>query len=89
MNKAEIRAKVLAEAEAAIDGILGKSGPVEDMTMGDIVRLALASGQQVEAAVVEALSQAAAGETKAGLVCEECGRAMHYKGRRLRDVRKV
>ena len=84
MKREELRAKLLAKAEAAIDEVLAKQGPTEQMTLGDMERVALDSGQRIEEAIVEVLTQAH--EPKLALVCEVCGRRMHYKGRRMRDM---
>ena len=86
MNKEELKAKLLSEAEAVIEAMLGKKGPREQMTMREIVALALESGQQVEAAVVGVLSQESAARPQEEIVCEQCGRRMHDKGKRLRDI---
>jgi len=86
MSTAALRARLLAEAEATIDGLLAKAGSVEQMTLEEMVELALESGQQVEAAVVAALSQEQADGRGQTMVCEQCGSRMHYKGKRLRAV---
>ncbi len=54
--------------------------------MREIVALALESGQQMEAAVVEVLSHEQAGEPREGMTCVRFGRRMDYKGKRLRDI---
>lgn len=84
MKREELRAKLLAKAEAAIDEILAKQGPTEQMTMRDIETLALDSGRRIEEAMVEVLTHEH--ESKLEMVCEVCGGRMHYKGKRLRDV---
>ena len=84
MQREELRAKRLAKAEAAIDEVLAKQGATDPMSLRDIERLALDSGQRMEEAMVEVLTHEY--EPKLDMVCEGCGRRMHYKGNRLRDV---
>jgi hypothetical protein len=86
MSTEELKAKLMGQAEAIIDGILAKKKPTEQMTLEDIVALALESGQQVEAVVLKALSNGQADEGSGPLVCAECGGRLHYKGKRGRDV---
>ena len=86
MNREDLKAKLLGEAEAAIEKMLTSKGYDEQMTLREIVALAHDSGRHMEAAVVEALSKEQTKERRAEVVCEACGRRMHYKGKRLRDV---
>ena len=86
MSKEKLKAKLLAEAEVAIEAMLAKQGAAEQMTMREIVGLAVESGQQIEAAVVKALSHEQAEGPKQVMVCEKCGKRLHHKGKRVRDV---
>lgn len=86
MNKEDLRAKLLADAEAAIDALLDKAATDKPMRMRDIVALAQGSGRQIETAIVATFSQAAGEQESAAPVCGGCGRVMHYKGRRKRDI---
>lgn len=86
MNTEDLRSKLVAQAEAVIEGILAKKKPVEQMTLRDIVALAQESGQQLEEAVLKTLSNEQADETSPAVGCAKCGAPMHYKGKRRRDV---
>ncbi|MBX3082595.1 MAG: hypothetical protein KF716_13240 [Anaerolineae bacterium] len=88
MTPNEMKAKLLAEAEAAIDKLLAKRSPANQITMREISQLAIESGQQVQAAVLHSLTQASqrAEPAPAQLECQQCGRKMSYKGKRKRQV---
>src|SRR5579859_4966708 len=86
MNKAELKAKLLAEAEAAIEKVLGNKGAQETLTLREIVALAHESGQRMEGAVLEALTQEQAKGPGEEVVCERCGKRMQHKGKRQRDI---
>jgi len=86
MNKEELKAKLLAEAEASIERMLGRKGYDEQMTLREIVALAHESGRQIEEAVLEALSQEQAEGRQSVMLCEQCGRRMQRKGKRGRAV---
>lgn len=85
MSTEELKAKLLAEAETVIDGMLSKQQSVAQMNLREIVALAQESGRQVATAVVSALSQAGSNE-KQVVSCEQCGQVMACKGKRSRDI---
>jgi hypothetical protein len=86
MNKEELKAKLLAQAEAAIESVLANKGLDQKMTLREIVALAHESGQRMEGAVLEGLTQEQAEAPGEAVVCEQCGRRMHPKGKRVRDA---
>lgn len=86
MNRGEVKTKLLAEAEAAIDALLEKAETKKPMKMREIVGLVLESRRQIETAMVATLSQATTEQKPAAPVCEHCGRPMHYKGKRRREI---
>ena len=90
MTPEELKAKLLAEAEAAIDKMLAKRSPANKITMREISQLAIESGQQVQAAVLQSLAKASESEStlqrQEEPVCQRCGRRMGYKGKRTRQV---
>ena len=86
MNKEQLKWKLLAEAEAAIENILANKGLDEQMTLREIVALAHESGQKMEGAVLEVLTKEQTKGPVEEVVCEQCGRRMHHKGKRKREV---
>ena len=54
--------------------------------MREIVELALESGQEVEGVVLKGLSNEQSEGPTGEVLCEQCGRRMHHKGKRWRDV---
>jgi hypothetical protein len=87
VNRDELKARLMAEAEAAIDEMLAHKPEAEDITLSDIERLAIGSGKEFRAAVLACLVQdSQAEQAVAGWPCPQCGQAMHYKGKRAKMI---
>ena len=87
MTEEELRARLLAEADKAINDLLAEKPADKAMTLSDIERLVLRLGQQVQANALKELAQASqvAHPTEAP-VCERCGGRMQRRGVRPRQV---
>ncbi len=87
MAEEDLRARLLAEAERAINAMLAEKPADKTMTLSDIEQLVLRLGQQVQANVLKELAHASqvAQNTEAP-VCEHCGRRMQRRGIRPRQV---
>jgi uncharacterized protein with PIN domain len=87
MTEEELRARLLAAAEKAITDMLAGKPAVKEMSLTDIERLALRTGQRVQAKVLEELGQASREVHSTEVpVCEGCGRRMQRRGVRRRQV---
>jgi hypothetical protein len=87
VNREELKAHLMAQAETAIDEMLARKPEAEDITLRDIEQLAVGSGKAFREAVLSSLVQDSQGEQSVeGLVCAHCGQPMHYKGKRARMV---
>ncbi len=87
MKKDELKARLLAEAEKAIDELLAEKPAAGTMSLGDIENLTLKSGAQIEASVLKALGQDEAEATQAvEQICERCGSRMQRRGVHQRHV---
>ena len=87
MTSEELKARLLAEAEKAIDALLAEKPAAADMTLSDIEGLVLKSGQQFEAGVLKELAQdGSQAECEADRVCPRCGSRMQRRGQRERHV---
>ena len=84
-SKEELKARLMAEAETAIDQLLAGAGEKEDLQLSDIERLARTAGQRMMQRFTEGLVKAEAGQEESR-DCPECGREMRYKGRKKRDL---
>ena len=87
MKKDELKARLLAEAEKAIDEMLSEKPAAGRMSLEDIERLALKSGTQVEASVLQALGHdEVEAEQAVDQRCERCGSRMQRRGMHRRQV---
>ncbi len=88
MNKDELKARLLAEAEKAIDEMLAEKPAAGTMSLGDIERLVLKSGAQFEASVLKEIGQEESEvESSHEQICERCGSRMQRRGKSGRQVR--
>jgi hypothetical protein len=87
MTEEELRVRLLAEAEGVINELLANKPVGPQITLTDIERLTLRTGQQIQAKVLKELVQAngEVPQTEAPR-CEQCGRAMQRRGTRPRQV---
>jgi hypothetical protein len=83
----ELKAHLMARAEETVDDLLARKPKAEDITLSEIEQLALKGGKAFREAVLASLvGESAREEERAGVPCPECGQAMHYKGKRGKDV---
>lgn len=87
MNQDELKARLMAEAEATIDRILANKSASDDITLSEIERLAVNGGKDFREAVLGNLvEEGQAGRAKEAINCPQCGAAMHYKGKRTKPL---
>ncbi len=84
--KAELKARLLAEAEAAIEKMLAEAISPAEASLADIERSARTAGQRIEQAIAAELAGAGAAELPAWPNCPSCGQKMKNKGRRKRRI---
>jgi hypothetical protein len=84
--EAELKARLLADAQAAIAKALADRKPAATATLADIERAARSAGQQIELAIATALAQEGAAELAARPNCPQCQTKMKYKGKRRRRI---
>ena len=82
----ELKARLMVEAEAAIDQLLAARTAPAAASLADIEQVALAAGQQLAQAVTVELVAEGATELPAWPRCPQCGRKMKNKGKRRRRV---
>ncbi|MBF8285233.1 MAG: hypothetical protein HW378_4148 [Anaerolineales bacterium] len=83
---AELKARLMAETEAAIDKLLaGRKAPAES-SLADIEQGVRAAGQQIEQTLTAELAAESATELPPWPTCPQCGRKMKNKGQRRRRV---
>ena len=88
MNQDELKARLLAEAEKAIDEMLAEKPDAGTLSLADIERLALKSGAQFEAGILKELGQEESEvESSHDQMCERCGSRMQRRGRSGRQVK--
>jgi DNA-directed RNA polymerase subunit RPC12/RpoP len=87
MTPEELKAHLMAQAEAMIDKMLAHKPKVEDITLSDIEQLAIGSGRDFRESVLGSLvEESSQSQTREAMRCPACGGQMHYKGQRGRDV---
>jgi hypothetical protein len=82
----EVKAQLLAEAEAAIDRMLAKRNRQGAKTLTGIEQLTLDFRREMGEKVTQVLTEAAEVASVPGPTCPECGAEMHNKGRKWRGV---
>lgn len=84
--KAELKARLLAQAEAAIEEMLAHRVAPAQASLTDIEQVTRAAGARFEQAVLAELVAASGTELPDWPVCPDCDRKMKYKGQRSRRV---
>ena len=56
MREEDLKARLMAEAEKAIDKVLTEKTPADKITLTEIERLAVRSGEEFKAEVLKALA---------------------------------
>jgi hypothetical protein len=82
----ELRARLQAEAEAAIEKLLATRKAPAQARLADIEQVVRAAGQQFEQALTAALVAESAAELAPWPTCPQCGQKMKNKGKRKRRV---
>lgn len=81
----ELKARMLAEAEAAIEALLAKRETRGELSLTDIEHLVREAGQRVMGGLTAELADE---ETvrEASRDCPECGQELIYKGKKARNL---
>ena len=85
MTPKELKSRLLAEAEAIINEIVGQDETGQPKTLDEIEQAAQKVGQQVKASVLAGLISNASGTTTTG-TDPECSGQLKRKGKRLKWV---
>ena len=81
----DLKARMMAEAEKAIERLLAERSEKEELSLSDIERLVRTAGQGVMARFTDELVGEEA-EKPQNRICPECGKKMRYKGEKARDL---
>lgn len=81
----ELKAQMMAQAEAAIEALLAERAKKGALDLSDIEHLAREAGQRVMQDLTVDLADAEAAQEE-DTKCPECGRDLHYKGKRERTL---
>lgn len=84
-TKEELKAQLMAEAEAAIDQLLAGASEKEELQLSEIEHLARSAGQRMMQRFTLGLVKAEA-EAEESSVCPQCGQKMRYKGQKKRNL---
>jgi uncharacterized protein with PIN domain len=87
MRDEELRARLLAEAEKAIDKVLAERPAADKITLRDIERLAVQASTEFSAEIQQALGdEGSVGHRSEEELCPECGSRMQRRGQQGRRV---
>lgn len=81
----ELKARMMAEAEKAIERLLADRREKQELMLSDIEHLVRVAGQGVMERFTDELMEEEAQKAQSA-VCPECGQRMRYKGEKARDV---
>ncbi|MBP7694293.1 MAG: transposase family protein [Anaerolineales bacterium] len=84
--QAELKARLMAQAEAAIEQMLAQRVAPAKASLADIERVTRTTGELFEQASVTELVAASGTAFSNWPVCPECGQKMKYKGSRRRRM---
>jgi len=83
----ELKSRMLAEVEVAIDKLLAHKKGAEETTLTEIEQLVLVARQEIGEGLTVALVEESVGVGQMpGPACSECGQEMHYKGLKQKRV---
>lgn len=87
MSPEALKARLMSEAEKAIDELLAAQPVGQGITLGDIERLVIQSGQQYQAGLLQELGQRNGEiQAEASQACPQCGSRMQRRGQRKRQL---
>lgn len=85
-SRDELKSKIMSRVENLVEQMLGQAE--HPLTLTEIEELALGGRRQVEAEITAALVEQQVQNTSSELSqCPTCGRRMHPKGKKQRDIR--
>ena len=83
----ELKAQLMAKAEAVIEALLVARKAPAEATLADIEQAVLVAGQRLEQELTaELMAESAAELVERWPTCPECGRRLKAKGKRRRTV---
>lgn len=83
----ELKAQLMAKAEAVIDELLASRRDPREATIADIERAVLVAGQRIEQELTATLVKESAAQVEGEWPrCPECGRRMKGKGKRAKRL---
>ena len=87
MTDDELRARLQAEAEKAIDKVLSERPAADKITLRDIERLAVQVGTELSAEIQQALGEEGSqGHKRGEELCPRCGNRIQRRGQHKRRV---
>ena len=85
LDSKDLKARMMTEAEAAIDRLLAEGRKQDELVLSDIERLVRRAGDRiVEQLTAEIVKEEELKEEDG--ICPDCGRRMRYKGHKKRAL---
>lgn len=82
----ELKKRLMAQAEAAIDQMLSRRKPVDEITLTEIEQLARVAGERVMHDLTDELVKTSEDQQDPTLCCPDCGKHLHYKGKKDKPI---
>ncbi len=87
MTDEEIKARLLSEAEKAIEQVVSDRATANQRTLRDIESLAVRAGTAVSASVQKVLcEEVSQAQRSQGQLCPQCGTRMQRRGTHVRQI---
>ncbi len=86
MKDEALKARLMAEAEHAIDELMEKKSAPDQITLGEMERLVIEMGREIQEEVLQALVEASENSNQGEPSCPECGQKMQRRGKRTKQV---
>ena len=82
----ELKKRLMAQAEVAIDQMLSRRKPVDEIPLTEIEQLARVAGDRVMHEITDELVKTSEDQQDPTLRCPDCGKHLHYKGKKDKPI---
>ena len=84
--KDELEAKLMAKAQEAIQKLLAKQKPKEEITLSEMEISVGEFGEELLQEIMQELVEVSSSSEKHVVICAKCEKAMRYKGKKSKQM---